>query len=97
MPSAFIATIFGILGLFAIWGIQNNIRTGTATSRGWTCTVENNRVGFCLIVSTKAAFVGFAITEMLYVFGLVRDPIVRIKHALPFSAASTTISALLYA
>jgi hypothetical protein len=46
--------MFGILGLIAIWAIRNNIWSGTATSRGWTL---HNPIGFCLIVSAKAAFV----------------------------------------
>jgi hypothetical protein len=83
MPPAFMATIFGILGLLAIWGIRNSIRSGTATDRGWTCTIEDNLIGFCLIVSTKAACVGLAVAEILYAFGLVDDPIAHIKHALP--------------
>jgi hypothetical protein len=84
MPPAFIATVFGILGLAAIWGIGKNITTGTATSRGWTCTIDDNPVGFCLIVATKGAMVGFAIAEILYAFGLSGDPIARIKQALAF-------------
>jgi hypothetical protein len=36
MPAAITAIMFGILGLIAIWAIRNNIRSGTATSRGWT-------------------------------------------------------------
>ena len=86
MPPAFIATVFGILGLAAIWGIGKNITTGTATSRGWTCTIDDNPVGFCLIVAMKGALVGFAAAEILHAFGLVGDLLARIQHALPFLA-----------
>jgi hypothetical protein len=84
MSPPFIATVFGIIGLFAIWGIQKDITTGTATSRGWTCTIDDNPFGFCLIVCTKAAFVGLAVAEILHACGLVGDPVANIKHALPF-------------
>jgi hypothetical protein len=79
MPPAFL-----ILGLAAIWGIGKNITTGTASSRGWTCTIDDNPIGFCLIVSMKGAMVGFAIAEILFALGLMGDPLARIKQALPF-------------
>ena len=78
------AIIFGFLGLAAIWGIRKNIMTGTATSRGWTCTIDDNPVGFCLIVCFRAVIVGVAIAEIMYAFGLCADPIKTIQHALPF-------------
>jgi hypothetical protein len=78
------AIIFGILGLAAIWGIRKNIMTGAATSRGWTCTIDDNPIGFCLIVCFRAAVVGFAIAEIMYAFGLCADPIKTIQHMFPF-------------
>lgn len=86
MATAFIATVFGFLGLCAIWRIRRNIKSGTTSSRGWTCTIDGNPVGFCLIISMKAGFVGAAIAEIFYAFGLVGDPFAHIKHALPFLA-----------
>jgi hypothetical protein len=58
--------------------------SGIASSRGWTCTIDGNPVGFCLIISMKAAFVGLAIAEIFYAFGLVGDPFAQIRRALPF-------------
>jgi hypothetical protein len=84
MPPAVNAAVFLILGLAAIRGIGKNITTGTASSRGWTCTIDDNPIGFCLIVSMKGAMVGFAIAEILYGLGLIGDPIAQIRHALPF-------------
>jgi hypothetical protein len=84
MPPAVDAAVFLILGLAAIWGIRKNITTGTASSRGWTCTIDDNPIGFCLIVAMKGAMVGFAIAEILYGLGLIGDPIAQIRHALPF-------------
>ena len=84
MSPIFQAIIFGFLGLAAIWGIRKNIMTGTATSRGWTCTIDDNPIGFCLIVCCKAAILGFAIAEIMYGFGLCANPIKTIQHALPF-------------
>jgi len=83
MSTPLVATIFGILGLIALRAIRNNIRTGMATSRGWTCTIYANPIRFCLIVSTRAAFVALAFAEILHAFGLVGDPLAHIKHALP--------------
>jgi hypothetical protein len=82
MPPAIIAIIFGILGLMAIWGIQRDISSGSATGRGWTCTIDDNPIGFCLIVSVKVFVIGLAIAEILHAFGLA-DPIVHIKRMLP--------------
>lgn len=84
MSPTFNAVIFGILGLAAIWGISKDISTGTASSRGWTCTLDDNPIGFCLIVCFRAAVVGFAIAEIFYAFGLSGDPIKNIQHAFPF-------------
>jgi len=78
------ATVFGILGLAALWGIQKNIGSGTATSRGWTCTSDENPIGFCLIVCGRAFCVGFSIAEILHALGWVGDPVANLKHLLPF-------------
>jgi hypothetical protein len=78
------AIIFGFLGMAAIWGIRKNMMTGTATSRGWTCTIDDNPIGFGLIICFRAVVVGVAITEIMYAFGLCADPIQTIQHALPF-------------
>jgi hypothetical protein len=80
------AAVFGLLGLAAIYGIRKNIISGSATSRGWTCTVDDNPIGFCLIIAMKGALVGFANAEILYACGLFGDPVAHIKHALPFLA-----------
>jgi hypothetical protein len=66
----------------------NNIISGTASSRGWTCTIEDNPTGFCLIVCSRAAIAGFAIAEILYAFGLCAGPIKTLQHALPFLPAN---------
>jgi hypothetical protein len=72
------------LGLCAIWGIQRNLSSGTASSRGWTCTIDENPIGFCLIVCGRAVCPGFCVAVILHAFGLVGDPVANIKHALPF-------------
>lgn len=82
MSPTFQAIIFGFLGLAAIWGIRKDIMAGTAKSRGWTCTIDDNPIGFCLIVCGKAAIVGIAIAEIMYGFGLCADPFKTIQHAL---------------
>jgi hypothetical protein len=81
------AAVFGLLGLAAIYGIRKDIISGSATSRGWTCTIDDNPVGFCLIVAMKGALVGCAIAEILHAFGLAGDPVAQIQQALPFLAS----------
>ena len=72
------------MGLAALWGIQQNISSGTASSRGWTCTIDENPIGFCLIVCGKAFAVGFSIAEIPHALGWVGDPVANLKHLLPF-------------
>jgi len=84
MPPAYQAIIFAMLGLCAIWGIQRNLSSGTASSHGWTCTIDDNPIGFCLIVCGKAVCLGFCVVAILHAFGMVGDPGATIKHALPF-------------
>jgi hypothetical protein len=84
MAPAYTAIIFGILALAAIWGIRQNISSGTASNSGWTCTIDDNPIGFCLMVCGKAVCLGFSIAMILHAFGLAGDPVAHIKHALPF-------------
>jgi hypothetical protein len=65
-------------------GHQKKYHAGTATSRGWSCTIDDNPIGFCLIVCCRAVIVGVAIAEVMYGVGLCADPIKTIQHALPF-------------
>jgi hypothetical protein len=51
--------------------------------RGWTCTIDNNPIGFCLIVSMRGAFVVFAIAEHFTRLDLSAIPCAR-SGALPF-------------
>ena len=77
MPPGFIA---------ASYGIRKDIISGRTTNRSWTCTIDDNPVGFCLVVAMKGAMVGFAIAAILYACGLARDSVAHIKHARPFLA-----------
>jgi hypothetical protein len=65
-------------------GHPEGYHLGTACSRRWTCTIDGNPIGFCLIISGKAIVIGLAITEIPYALGLVGDPIARINQMLPF-------------
>jgi hypothetical protein len=68
------------LALAAIWGIRQNISSGTASSRGWTCTIDDNPIGFCLIGCGKAVCLGFSITMILHAFGLAGEPVAPISN-----------------
>jgi hypothetical protein len=61
-------------------------RFGTASSRGWTCNVDDKPVGFCPIFSGKVSRLGFYCRN-LHAFGWADDPTANIKHAPPFLAS----------
>jgi len=64
-------------------GHPKKYHDGSATSRGWTCTIDGNPVGFCLIVCFRAVIVGVAIAEIMYGSDDVMIPS-KHQHALPF-------------
>jgi hypothetical protein len=82
MSPILITGFFGFLGLYSLWAIVNELRTGIAANRNSTIDVRENPGGFYLLVFVKVAFVCFAVAVVLNVFGLVCDPFVR--HYLPF-------------
>lgn len=57
-----------IAGLIALWSVASDLRTGkAATSKTWTVDFAHNRIGFCLLVAFKVAFVAFAAAMLLRV------------------------------
>jgi hypothetical protein len=74
-----------IAGLIALWSVASDLRTGkAATSKAWTVDFAHNRIGFCLLVAFKIAFVAFAAAMLLHAFGMVGDPVAALKQAAPF-------------
>jgi hypothetical protein len=74
-----------IAGLIALWSIANDLRSRkAATSKAWTVDFAHNRIGFCLLVAFKIAFIAFAAAMLLHALGLIGDPVAALQQALPF-------------
>ncbi|HZL39505.1 MAG TPA: hypothetical protein VFC45_04410 [Pseudolabrys sp.] len=85
MPPVVIELVFGFLGLMAVWGIYNALKTGTTSSMGgWSFRLDDDPVGFSLMIFVKACFVVFGLAEILFALGLASDPFKVIGDALPF-------------
>ncbi len=81
------APVFGFLGLLAVWGIDNTLKTGTTSSMGgWSFRRDDDPVGFSLMIFVKACFVVFGLAEILFALGLAGDPFMAIQDALLFVA-----------
>jgi hypothetical protein len=74
-----------IAGLIALWSVASDLRTRkAATSKAWTVDFAHNRIGFCLLVAFKVAFVAFAAAMLLHALGLIGNPVAALKQAMPF-------------
>jgi hypothetical protein len=82
------AAFFEILGLWSLWSIVNNLRTGVATNGKMTIDIRENAGGFYLTIACKAAFVGFAIAVLLNALGLIDDPFAWFARTFPFMVRS---------
>jgi hypothetical protein len=78
------AALFEILGLWSLWSIARDLRTGIATNGGMSIDVRENAGGFYLTIACKAAFVGFAVAVLLNAFGLIDDPFAWFARTFPF-------------
>ena len=82
------AAFFEILGLWSLWSIANNLRTGVATNGKMTIDLRQNAGGFYLTIACKAAFVCFALAVLLNALGLIGDPFAWLARTFPFFARS---------
>jgi hypothetical protein len=80
------AAFFEVLGLWALWSITNDLRTGSTTTRGTTFIASENPGGFYLTVACKAACVCFAAAVVLNTLGLVGDPFAWFAETFPSMA-----------
>lgn len=84
MPPYVIALIFGALGLAAAWGIQRDLVTGVSNDEWRRYSLGQNPFAYMLAVFAKIFVLFFCAGEVLHAFGLVGDPVVAIRTALPF-------------
>jgi hypothetical protein len=78
------AAFFEVLGLYSLFSIVTDLRTGNARSRGLTVSVKENPGWFYLVVLCKAAFVAFAFAVLLNLLGLIDDPFIWMSRNLTF-------------
>ena len=78
------AAFFEVLGLWSLWSIVNDLRTGSMTNGGMTIDLSDNPGGFYLTIACKAAFVSFAFAVLLNALGLIGDPFVWFTQTFPF-------------
>lgn len=84
MSPTLITGFFLVLGLYSLWGIINELRTGIAKGGRATIDVRENAGGFYLLIFTKSAFVCFVVAIILNAFGLIGDPFIWAHTYLPF-------------
>jgi len=79
------AAFFEALGLWSLFNVWKNLRTGIIDNkRGWTIDRRDNPGGFDLTTLANMLFVIFAIAVLLNALGLIGDPFVWIKQAFAF-------------
>jgi hypothetical protein len=83
------AAFFEILGLWSLWSIMSDLRTGIATNGRMPIDIKENAGGFYLTIACKAAFVCFAIAVLLNAFGLIGDPFAWLARTFPFLGATS--------
>jgi hypothetical protein len=84
MSPTLITGFFIVLGLYSLWGIINELRTGIAKGGRATIDVRENAGGCYLLIFTKSAFVCFVVAIILNAFGLIGDPFIWAHTYLPF-------------
>ena len=83
-PRIPIPGFFLLIGLYSLWALTNELRTGIATSRRSRLYVRENPGGFCLLICIRAAFVCLAVAVLLNAFGLIGNPFSWMRRNLPF-------------
>jgi len=67
--------IFWVLAAAAIWGLFRSLRTGTASSRGFTFRYQSSAFWFSVLLVSRVLILVFCVMEILYVFRLSPDPV----------------------
>jgi hypothetical protein len=87
MPPYVMALVFGALGLIAAWAIRRDLRSGWLMDGIYTVRRDDNPLWFAGMIVFKVGVVCFGVAEILFACGLIGDPFLAIKAALPFSGA----------
>lgn len=86
------ATFFEIAGVYSLFTIMRELRTGIINNnRSYETSVRENPGGFYLTIICNAGFVVFAGAVVLHAIGLIGDPFVWIKQTFPFLVRHTRI------
>jgi hypothetical protein len=83
------------LACLALWppGDLHSFKTGTTSPvGGWTFQIDENPIGFSMMIFVKACFVVFGLAEILHAFDLVGDPFKAVQDALPFLSSDKSIN-----
>jgi hypothetical protein len=84
MSPTLITGFFLVVGLYSLWAVVNDLRTGIATGRRSTIDVRENPGGFYLLVFIKAMWICLTTAVVLHAFGLIGDPFVWMRLYFPF-------------
>jgi hypothetical protein len=84
MSPIIITGFFLVLGLYSVWALMNDLKTGTARNRGGTVDVRDNPGGFYLLAVIKVLFICFSTAVVLNAFGLIGDPFAWMRHYFPY-------------
>jgi hypothetical protein len=79
------APVFGFLGLMAVWGIDNTLKTGATFSvSGWSFRLDDDPISFPLMSFVMAGFVVFGLAEILFALGVaaIRSRLFRMRCCL---------------
>jgi hypothetical protein len=79
------AAFFEALGLWALFSVWKNLKTGVIdNNRGWVIARRDNPGGFYLYTAVNALFVGFAVAVVLNALGLIGDPFAWVTQTFSF-------------
>ncbi|MCA0045455.1 hypothetical protein LB577_00570 [Mesorhizobium sp. B283B1A] len=79
MPQWFIATVFGLLALAAVWGIYRSLSSGVANDGIYRFDVDKNPLGFALVIASRTLIIAFAVAVILHALGLIGDPVSMLR------------------
>jgi hypothetical protein len=76
--------IFGVIAVFGAWMVCRDFARGVSNDDWRRYTVDENAIGYTLAITSKGLIVVFAAAEALNGLGLIDDPLVALRAALPY-------------